>query len=214
MNRNFAFHTYDIEEKDAVLNACSEGKKLWQWGNREEYKALTKEELIKQLEHFGSQLEFAGKKSNYKFLKLVNDAAENMPGDARVELLYAPTYVAEAVYIYAYTKYPEIFENATYRNWFKELLHASMGRNLMGHGYDATDSLLDTLLLFAKADAKAFLKNAPDYAQDFCSMLNEHYERLQKDVSNCTKRGVPYCIQGFCLVNKDRLAKEILNLIQ
>ena len=167
----FKFQAYTLNDEDCVRKAEQEGEALWQWAWAEEYKKLSKLELQQQMDEFGTHLEIAGKRSNLRFVKLVRDQAENMPGDCRVGFFYEPTYVAACVYIHAFNKHPELFGSGRYREWLLWILEACTGRKLRGHGYEAASDFKKNLELFQKAGVSTFIANAPQGCESFCKLM-------------------------------------------
>ena len=79
-----------------------------------------------------------------------------IPGDARVDFCWMPTYICTAILMKVYLTDSSSFtskEESALLNGLK----MSSGKNLRGHGYDAFKGQIDALEIFMKAGLREFL---------------------------------------------------------
>ena len=89
---------------------------------------------------------------------------EEMPGDARVDFFYTPTYIAVSMLTNIMQKYPDLTMKVKgFEETLKNGLYAATGRSFSGHGFDDMDGLIDCLDLFAEADVFKVVKEYPDF---------------------------------------------------
>lgn len=111
-------------------------------------------------------------------LFLCFDLPENMPGDARVDYLYTPTYLAAAIAMGILTRFPEIADGEylagsgtmptdTAMRILSGVMLGCTQRGFSGHGYDAMSGRLDALEIFIKADALRFITEHPALCPEF-----------------------------------------------
>ena len=102
------------------------------------------------------------------------DTIEDMPGDARVYLLYIPTYIATCALMHAYMKCPEekkkIIEAPLY-----QAMTGCCGRGFTGHGYDCEQGVYDSMKIFETLGAMSFLKEYPGLNVKFTETFAEPY---------------------------------------
>ena len=121
-----------------------------------------------------------------KALFLMYDEPGSMPGDARVEFVYTPTYFAAVMLMTAMHRYPAIAGDETVQKAARDVLQAAMGRSFRGFGYGAEEGLLDTLELFARGDTVEFLHRYPEINPEFTIRFREALEYLEGEI--CTGR--------------------------
>lgn len=111
-------------------------------------------------------------------LFLCFDLPENLPGDARVDYLYSPTYLAAAIAMGILNRFPEIADGEylsgsgsmatdTAMRILSGVMLACTQRGFSGHGYDAMSGKLDALEIFIKADALRFIAKHPALCPEF-----------------------------------------------
>ena len=104
-----------------------------------------------------------------------------MDGDVRVELIYLPTYMAVCILARAYMyleedgKDYEPLTDALYRG-----LNGAMGRNFIGHGYDAEEGLLDTFEIFRAGRLDDFIETHPAFNLEFTMQYTEAKKSVQE----------------------------------
>lgn len=113
------------------------------------------------------------------------DDPKNLPGDARCDFFYRPSYIMTLTLTNAVLQFPGLLGIAQ----CKETLHGALigctGRGLMGHGYDSNAELYYNLKLFLTGNILAFLAAYPDISQEFASML----DGIMKGISAAYTRG-------------------------
>ena len=107
----------------------------------------------------------------------------SMPADCRVSFLYYPTYYATCILIRAYLMNygTEIIE---LRSSLIKGLRASVGRNLVGSGYESTEILLEVLKLFVSAGAIELIKLEPDLCDGFKDVFEGHFQSFREGLGN------------------------------
>lgn len=204
----FEITVYDDKEAMSVDMAFGEFRRLWQWGMEEKYKNLTPADLAKQLGEFGYKLAENGG------LHLINTAREDIPTDCYIDVKLKPTYVAAAVYIYAYNTHPEWFKYERARMCMENILEACLERGLCDHGYEAEIGKLDNMLLLAKAGAKDFLKKHPQGCESFCRFFGAECSKLALILKECRVKKQKFYVMGFGKIDADSQAKAIVELME
>ena len=128
-------------------------------------------------------------KSDPKMCFFGLDEPENMPGDARVDFFYRPTYLGAAIIIRSVLLHPELLERAQVRLCCQKalpgILLACTGRGFSGHGYDGLRGVIETLTVFTKAGTAQFVEKYPDICNEFSdlytSSMNMIEERVRTD---------------------------------
>ena len=112
------------------------------------------------------------------------DEPENMPGDARVDYFYMPTYLNTAFLMQAFRMIPEqICERIPA---FKEKLGRAMtgcsGRRFAGHGYEK-DDFVQGMQIFASVRTKEFIRNHKDIVPEvFRDAYRAVLRSIERDV--------------------------------
>ena len=73
-----------------------------------------------------------------------------MPADARVDIIYKPSYAITSIAIYACLHYPEIFSEEISR-FFSKLLEGTFCYGIIGHGIESEETVRRTLLMLCQA---------------------------------------------------------------
>lgn len=107
-------------------------------------------------------------------------------GDIRVEYAYMPTYYATAAMMHADLQLVGGLEEYEI-DALRKGLYFALGRQLVGHGFDATDSLIKTLRIYAKAGMYKWI-NVSEEAKEFKKVVELHYLDFVKNVTNGTTR--------------------------
>ncbi|MBQ6326574.1 MAG: gamma-glutamylcyclotransferase [Clostridia bacterium] len=100
------------------------------------------------------------------------DDPGNMPGDARCDFFYRPSYIMTLTLTNAVLRFPGLLDIARCRETLHGALIGCTGRGLMGHGYDGCAELYDNLKRFLKGNILAFLAAHPDIGREFAAMLD------------------------------------------
>ena len=101
---------------------------------------------------------------------------EGMPGDTRVYLLYHPTYYATCILKQAYAMEENEQIRALFEVALSQAMHASMGRDFSGHGYDAAEGFNYTMGLFEDAEMYRFVESYPEVNREFTDAYLEARE--------------------------------------
>lgn len=117
------------------------------------------------------------------FLFWAYDKPGTMPSDARTEFVYEPTYIATNILITAYCRYESIRKNEELVNDFIKVLGASLGRGMVGHGYDADEGFVNTMRIFAKGDMMQFINKYPDVNRNFSDFIKEYALTHLEDIA-------------------------------
>lgn len=129
----------------------------------------------------------------FKFLKMAKDLQdengnialfkdEAMPGDARIDIIYKPTYATAVVAIYAFKYYEADFDESM-MSFFKKLINAFDG--IKGHGFEAAETVCETMEMLSKNYVKSFIKKYPELSET----LNNTIERYLKEFKSALSSG-------------------------
>ena len=95
------------------------------------------------------------------------DTIDGMPGDARAEFLYRPTYFAACILKQAYATEENPHVRKQFETALSQAMHACLGRGFSGHGYEADEGFNDTMEIFEKAEMYSFVEKYPDINREF-----------------------------------------------
>ena len=118
------------------------------------------------------------------------DDPNHMPGDARVDFFYGPTYLAAAMIIRALNRFPDLPERTQARGimpaeeWkdrAARILNACTGRGFQGSGFDSYRELLRCMDLFVDAGVFRFLEKFGDLSPKFTELFRHTWKELEKD---------------------------------
>ena len=190
------------------MTMIENGGEAWRMGDAyfaaaesEAYKALTRDELSSLL----GSARLLQKENG--LLCLYEDPA--MPRDARVGILYNPSYAIAAAAIYAYQRYPDLFDGELSR-FFHELLEGTFCRGIVGHGIDAAKTVRRTMLMLCRAGLRPFLEahreQYPVFAEKMFRHMNEFLE-LGKDID---ENGYVETENGFSDESINHLIKQLI----
>lgn len=125
------------------------------------------------------------------------DEPEKMPGDARVEFFYKPTYIGAAIIIRSILLHPELLDTSLSFDWrdasrcreaiksvLPGLLLGCTGRGFSGHGYDGLQGLIETLTIFTKAGTAEFIDRYPEICDTFSSLYVSSIRSVEEMVQN------------------------------
>ena len=103
-------------------------------------------------------------------------------GDFRVEFAYMPTYYATAALMCA-DSYIQGGLNKREMDCLKKGLHFAIGRQLFGHGFEATKTLIQTLRIYAKAGMYEWINFHAKEAAEFKAVIDRHYTNFVKCIA-------------------------------
>ena len=123
-----------------------------------------------------SFLENASMMQNEKgFVVLYVDDA--MPRDARVGIIYQPSYAIAAVALHCYDKFRSDFDDRLYA--FVEKLVNVFEHGIIGHGFDADETIRKTMDMLGTKSVKRYVEEGTYAGNTLAKMLQhylEHYE--------------------------------------
>ena len=118
-------------------------------------------------ENLDAIIDFQDLDGSFKFFE-----SYKIPGDARVEFCYMPTYICTAVLMKAYLTDQGAFkmkETSALLNGLK----MSCVKKLRGHGFEGLKGLFESLEIFKKGGLNEFIDLHPDFCPEFTEMVNE-----------------------------------------
>lgn len=95
-----------------------------------------------------------------------------IPGDARVDFCWMPTYICTAILMKAYMTDSSSFTSKE-ESALLEGLKMSSGKNLRGHGYDAFKGQIEALEIFMNTGLREFLDIHKDFCTEFSEMISK-----------------------------------------
>lgn len=107
-----------------------------------------------------------------------------IPGDARVDFCWMPTYICTAILMKAYMTDSSSFGSKE-ESALLEGLKMSSRKNLRGHGYDAFKGQIEALEIFMKAGLREFL----DIHEDFCTEFSEMVGKIITKFDDMESKG-------------------------
>lgn len=155
-------------------------------------------------------------KKNPDMYYLGLDEPDRMPGDARVDYFYRPTYLGCAFIMKAILLYPDIIEGCSIEEHpgeseeknlseiFRGLMLGCTGRSFMGYGFDDLKGMINTLLIFSGASACDFISRYPAFCREFTDLYKLSIENLKEKLDSgmvCNAWGEDY----------SDVAREVLN---
>lgn len=195
---------FNAKNEGGVEKGFAMARTFVSWVREEEYKKLSRVEMEAILDSIGTKLNSKGE------LQLLVDEEEYIPFDCYIDIAYKPSYAALAFYMFAYSKYPEIFSSGRYLEWMQMLARVVLKTKLRDHGYEACTGKLDNLLLFAKVNVRAFINHYPDGCEEIAEFLKKEIYLLRNDIIKANSRGQAFKVVGFGMVTVDAKAKTIL----
>lgn len=103
--------------------------------------------------------------------------------DVRVHYIYFPTYYATAALICA-DLFDKFSESSAEKAALLKGLEVARGRELMGHGFDATRQMLDALAIYRNAGLYRWMYKDGNAQYAFCDMIHERIAIMKNDVNN------------------------------
>lgn len=160
---------YGINEEERALNNLKEQYQMMITGkvNNADTKNIVRE-LLRRQKADGSW-------------SLIDDY--RVDSDIRVVYVYLPTYYATAILIKADLMNNFVSEAKEKKALIKGLEFAT-GRHFMGHGFDATASLLDTMRIYKQAGVYEWINRNEKNAPKFCEVFHGHIRKFKQYVEN------------------------------
>ena len=108
------------------------------------------------------------------------DDPNKMPGDARVDFVYIPTYIISGILMYSWMNYSSVRNFPDLGRLLPKALDGCMGRNFRGHGYEAEEGFMETMKIFDECKVWKFVKEYPDINPEFTNRYTQAYARWMK----------------------------------
>lgn len=154
---------------------------------QELYRELSKDELSAFL-HSAATIQ-----NEQGLLPLMIDPT--MPRDARVGIIYQPSYGVSAVCVYAYQKWPELFEGQL-SAFLAKLLEGTFAHGIVGHGFEAAETIRRTLMMLIKAGARSFIEANAQRFPVFSKMMLSYMADMEQLVERIDREGIKLT-EGF-----------------
>ena len=190
------------------MNEAINPSEAWRLGDQyflaveaEEYKRLSKENLTTLL------LSASALQKENGLLPLYEDPT--MPGDARVDIIYRPSYAISAVAIYAYLNYPELF-NEELKAFLSNLLEGAFQHGIIGHGIESEETVRRTLLMLCKAGLRVFLVRYHKEHLAFAHAMHRHMTQFEELGDRIDKENLIVTANGFSTDSINHLIKELV----
>lgn len=106
-----------------------------------------------------------------------------IPGDARVDFCFIPTYLSTAILMKACLTDPERFTQR-HEDALRKGLLSSCARNLTGHGYEGRKGQVESLNIFMKAGLREFIDLHSDFCPEFTGMIEKiisNYSEMESE---------------------------------
>lgn len=132
-----------------------------------------------------------------------------MPRDARVDIIYKPSYLITAVGIFAQQNYPEIFDEEL-NCFFLKLLEGTYRYGIVGHGYESPETVRRTLLMLCKAGLRAFLEAHEEQYPVFAEAMYSHVASFMAMGKKIDEEQTVYTANGFSTESVNHLIKELI----
>ncbi|MFC1876246.1 hypothetical protein ACFL2E_03095 [Thermodesulfobacteriota bacterium] len=109
-----------------------------------------------------------------------------MPGDARVDFIFQPSYVAVSILTRFLLDYPELAkEIPNYKDALHKGLHFLTLRKLQGHGYDSTNQMIEAIRILSLGKVPEYLVSNPMACPDLLQIVLQ----IKKDISERMHKG-------------------------
>ena len=107
---------------------------------------------------------------------------ERMPLDARVGIIYQPSYAIIALALYLKTTRPAS-ETSWMEPCLKKLMDAAFQYGIVGHGFEAGEMLRNTMLMFCRAGLKEYLESGERLSEVFNNYMTKMLNRINTEIS-------------------------------
>jgi len=137
-------------------------------------------------------------------------STRGMPGDARVDFVFRPTYAAVATLSRVLLDLPWIaIRTPRFRTALQKGMRFAAYRELQGHGYDTDQGRIDALRILSLGKVPLLLEHAPG----LCPKLYESIRLAASDMAARLTRGEAQGAWGEDLSSGFRQALETLRLV-
>ena len=130
-----------------------------------------------------------------------------VPGDARVDFCYIPTYLGAAILMREYLKGRQGLKPA-----LEMALNASLHRGFQGHGYEADKGCIDTLNIFIQGGLRDFLETQCEFCPEFHQLIHNILHRYNSCLLQKLTRGAwgeDYGSDWQSIVDRLRMRKRL-----
>lgn len=201
-----------INEKPVILSqemrTATSPSEAWRLGEQyfyaaetESYKELSTAQLSALL-HSASLLQ---KETGH--ICLYDDST--MPGDARVDIVYKPSYAIAAIAIYTYLNHQDIFDSKL-DCFFQNLLEGVFKHGIIGHGIESDETVRRTMLMLCKAGVRTFLvRNHKDHLT-FAHTIHRHMTDFEELSERIDSEHIIVTANGFSTDSINHLIKEVV----
>ena len=107
---------------------------------------------------------------------------EHMPRDARVGIVYQPSYAVVALSLYLKTTRPAS-ETSWMDRGLKKLMDAAFQYGIVGHGFESGEMFRNTMLMFCRAGLKEYLESGEKLSEVFNNFMTEMLNRISIEIS-------------------------------
>ena len=180
------YSTENVFSKD--IRDIKNVSEAWRIGDAIFNAAYEKTYLNERKETLIAFLEAAADLQNDKgFIPLFVD--DTMPRDARVGMIYQPTYAIAAIALYCYDKFNSAFDEKL--KAFLEKLLKVFEHGIIGHGFDIEETIRKTMDMLSTESVKQFVEenaNSSKALNDTIKSVLEQYEiLLAKGIKICER---------------------------
>ena len=106
---------------------------------------------------------------------------EHMPRDARVGIVYQPSYAVVALSLYLKTTRPAS-ETSWMDRGLKKLMDAAFQYGIVGHGFESGEMFRNTMLMFCRAGLKEYLESGEKLSEVFNNFMTEMLNRISIEI--------------------------------
>lgn len=107
-----------------------------------------------------------------------------IPREARIDYIYIPTYVGSAILMREYLKGNEAIEKSLIKG-----LEFTYKTKLLGHGYDAESTRVDSLRIFIASGLAEFLERKEEICPSFHHMIHNILHEYNANICNKKTKG-------------------------
>ena len=176
---------YDVENIfKADIGSIADGGEAWRIGDIIFRAAYERTYLNADKNTLITFLENASMMQNEKgFVALYVD--ETMPRDARVGIIYQPSYAITAVALYCYDRYRAEFSD-TLKTFLSRLL-GIFEHGIIGHGFDAAETVRKTMSMLSTDSVKRFLDEDSVCGEHLHSAMEHYLKHFEELLANGAK---------------------------
>ncbi|MHC1599728.1 MAG: hypothetical protein ACXQS5_02775 [Candidatus Methanospirareceae archaeon] len=131
-----------------------------------------------------------GQRNDINGLKLgswcLAPSVSGMPSDARVYLVFVPTYIAIAILTRVLLDYPEIPKQiSNYEEVLRRGFKFATYRRLRGHGIGAGSEMIEAIEILSYGKVVEYLLSNPDFCPELLQILRD----IRKELANALESG-------------------------